>query len=342
MPSRRQGRSAAPPDRRGPLAALRGGPSGCDEPRQRAGDMDAAARGAGRARLRARAEAVSRPSRTVVGKIGFCSAVESGRRLWSWNTKPMWRLRTSVRARSWAVPRSCPSIERRPEVGCIRVPRMVGSVLSPDPEGPISAASSPAPRLRPRPLSACVGKAVGALGHVDGHPVGVACVARREGHRRHVAQAGADQTAHQRALRHERHRHEPAARAHRPHDADLGPPAGGREQQRRGHADDDGDHREGLEQVPGLRLGGEHAHQLRRLVRPGPRVEPGDGPDARGDGLGGVDVVELDLDPRQALRNPEQGPRGALDQIAVEVDDRGLEAGRDAVDGDLGSPARPG
>ncbi len=73
----------------------------------------------------------------------FSSAVSVGSRLKNWKTKPMCRRRSLVRAVSPIAVISCPAIQALPEVGRSRPARTFIRVDLPEPEGPITATSSP-------------------------------------------------------------------------------------------------------------------------------------------------------------------------------------------------------
>ena len=73
----------------------------------------------------------------------FSSAVSVGSRLKNWKTKPMWRRRSLVRAVSPIAVISWSPIQALPEVGRSRPARMCMRVDLPEPDGPITATSSP-------------------------------------------------------------------------------------------------------------------------------------------------------------------------------------------------------
>ena len=73
----------------------------------------------------------------------FSSAVSIGSRLKNWKMKPMWRRRSMVRAVSERPVTSVSPIQTSPAVGWSRPARMCMSVDLPEPEGPITATSSP-------------------------------------------------------------------------------------------------------------------------------------------------------------------------------------------------------
>src|SRR3954468_19524922 len=88
------------------------------------------------------------------GRTTFSSAVSIGSRLKNWNTKPMWRRRSIVSLRSSSVVISSPAIVTDPLVGLSSPARMCMSVDLPEPEGPITATSSPAATSSETPRSA--------------------------------------------------------------------------------------------------------------------------------------------------------------------------------------------
>ena len=84
----------------------------------------------------------------------FSSAVNIGRRLKNWKTKPMWRRRSLVRSESFSVVISVPAISTEPEVGLSSPARMCIKVDFPDPDGPITAVSRPRGTSTDTPRSA--------------------------------------------------------------------------------------------------------------------------------------------------------------------------------------------
>ena len=77
------------------------------------------------------------------GSATFSSAVSIGSRLKNWKTKPMCSRRSSVTSRSVSPETSLPPIETVPVVGSSSAARMCINVDLPDPEGPMTATSSP-------------------------------------------------------------------------------------------------------------------------------------------------------------------------------------------------------
>ena len=73
-------------------------------------------------------------------------SVSCGRRWCSWKTKPIRRLRNSAWALSERACGSTPSSATLPPLGGSSAPRMKRSVLFPEPDGPVTASSSPGPR----------------------------------------------------------------------------------------------------------------------------------------------------------------------------------------------------
>ncbi len=84
----------------------------------------------------------------------FSSAVSIGRRLKNWKTKPMWSRRRWVSFASLSLVISVPAIATVPVVGVSRPARMCMSVDFPEPDGPITATSSPVVTSRSTPRSA--------------------------------------------------------------------------------------------------------------------------------------------------------------------------------------------
>ncbi len=79
----------------------------------------------------------------VSGRTTFSSASSIGSRLKNWNTKPMCLRRSCVSCESLRFVISVPAIITVPEVGLSRPARMCISVDLPEPEGPMTATSSP-------------------------------------------------------------------------------------------------------------------------------------------------------------------------------------------------------
>jgi hypothetical protein len=73
----------------------------------------------------------------------FSSAVSIGSRLKNWKMKPMCSRRSLVSSLSPSFVMSVPSIDTDPVVGRSRPARMCMSVDLPEPEGPMTAVSSP-------------------------------------------------------------------------------------------------------------------------------------------------------------------------------------------------------
>ena len=84
----------------------------------------------------------------------FSSAVSIGRRLKNWKMKPMCLRRSFVSSLSpsWVI--SVPAIETDPDVGGSRPARMCIIVDLPDPDGPMTAVSSPRATSTEQPLRA--------------------------------------------------------------------------------------------------------------------------------------------------------------------------------------------
>ena len=92
-----------------------------------------------------------------------------GSRLNCWNTKPMWRLRTSASWSSSSRRTSCAgeAVARR-RSGTSRQPRMCIRVDLPDPDGPMMATNSPCvDRAATRPRRASTSSAPAAVGLAD-------------------------------------------------------------------------------------------------------------------------------------------------------------------------------
>ncbi len=77
------------------------------------------------------------------GSVTFSSAVSVGTRLKAWNTKPMWRRRSSVSCLSLMSASSSPPISTLPEVGRSRPASRCIRVDLPEPLGPITAVNCP-------------------------------------------------------------------------------------------------------------------------------------------------------------------------------------------------------
>ncbi len=88
------------------------------------------------------------------GRTTFSSALSIGRRLKNWKTKPMCSRRRSVSFASMSSVISVPAIETVPDVGLSRPARMCMSVDLPEPDGPMTATSSPERTVRSTPRSA--------------------------------------------------------------------------------------------------------------------------------------------------------------------------------------------
>ena len=73
----------------------------------------------------------------------FSSAVSIGSRLKNWKTKPMCSRRSIVMSRSLSEPSTCPAIHTLPLVGLSSAASRCISVDFPDPDGPMTATSSP-------------------------------------------------------------------------------------------------------------------------------------------------------------------------------------------------------
>ncbi len=88
------------------------------------------------------------------GSSTFSSAVSIGSRLKNWKMKPMWRRRSRVSSLSFISSICSPAITTSPAVGLSSPARMCISVDLPEPDGPITAVSSPAGTSSETPLSA--------------------------------------------------------------------------------------------------------------------------------------------------------------------------------------------
>ena len=84
----------------------------------------------------------------------FSSALSIGSRLKNWNTKPTWSRRSCVSLASSMRVMSSPAISTVPLVGLSRPAIVCMSVDLPDPEGPMTATSSPGRTLSETPRSA--------------------------------------------------------------------------------------------------------------------------------------------------------------------------------------------
>ena len=73
----------------------------------------------------------------------FSSAVSIGSRLKNWKTNPMCWRRSIVMSRSLSEPSTCPAIHTLPLVGLSSAASRCISVDFPDPDGPMTATSSP-------------------------------------------------------------------------------------------------------------------------------------------------------------------------------------------------------
>ena len=74
----------------------------------------------------------------------FSSAVSIGSRLKNWKMKPMCSRRSFVSCVSFSSPIAVPAIQTSPDVGRSSPARMCMSVDLPEPDGPMTAVSSPA------------------------------------------------------------------------------------------------------------------------------------------------------------------------------------------------------
>jgi hypothetical protein len=84
----------------------------------------------------------------------FSSAVSIGSRLKNWKMKPMCSRRIFVSSLSFSFVMSEPSMITFPEVGRSSPARMCIIVDLPEPDGPMTAVSSPRATPREQPLSA--------------------------------------------------------------------------------------------------------------------------------------------------------------------------------------------
>ena len=84
----------------------------------------------------------------------FSSAVSIGRRLKNWKTKPMCSRRSSVTSRSERLSTSWPAILIVPLVGLSSAASRCISVDLPEPDGPMTATSSPVRTLSETPRRA--------------------------------------------------------------------------------------------------------------------------------------------------------------------------------------------
>ncbi len=105
-------------------------------------------------RLATRALRAGVPSSSS-GSATFSAAVSPGRRLKSWNTKPMERRRSRALALRDILVSSCPQTQTSPLLGSSRLPAMVSRVDLPEPLGPMTATIAPASTRRSIPSSAC-------------------------------------------------------------------------------------------------------------------------------------------------------------------------------------------
>ena len=87
-------------------------------------------------------------------RLTLSTAVSVGIRLNCWKTKPKVRSRRSARAASPSAPRSWPSNRTVPSLARSSAPSSWSRVVFPEPLGPTSATSSPAPMSRSTPSSA--------------------------------------------------------------------------------------------------------------------------------------------------------------------------------------------
>ena len=85
----------------------------------------------------------------------FSSAVSIGRRLKNWKMKPMCSRRSFVSSLSPSFVMSVPAIETDPDVGRSSPARMCIMVDLPEPDGPMTAVSSPVPTSTEQPFRAC-------------------------------------------------------------------------------------------------------------------------------------------------------------------------------------------
>jgi hypothetical protein len=76
-------------------------------------------------------------------------------RLYDWNTKPRWRLRTSDNSSSSSSLVSSPRTRYTPDVGRSMQPSRLSSVDLPEPELPITAQYSPCRNVNEKSSSAC-------------------------------------------------------------------------------------------------------------------------------------------------------------------------------------------
>ena len=88
------------------------------------------------------------------GSSTFSAAVKTGMRLNAWKTKPMVRARCSVRLASGIANRSTPPSQTRPPSRSSRPDRQFSRVVFPEPDGPITATSSPAATSMSSPRNA--------------------------------------------------------------------------------------------------------------------------------------------------------------------------------------------
>jgi hypothetical protein len=82
---------------------------------------------------------------SACGSSTFSAAVSIGSRKNRWNTKPIWRSRSLLRAASDRLETSWPSKSSVPAVGLSTHPSIWSRVDLPHPDGPRMAACSPAP-----------------------------------------------------------------------------------------------------------------------------------------------------------------------------------------------------
>ena len=96
----------------------------------------------------------SRPWPYSRGSSTFARAVSRGRRLYTWNTNPIFLFLISASRFPPREPTSSPSSTYLPDVGTSRHPSIFISVDFPDPDGPMTAVSSPRRKDRLTPLRA--------------------------------------------------------------------------------------------------------------------------------------------------------------------------------------------
>src|SRR5690606_11098226 len=101
-----------------------------------------------------------RPLRMISGISAFSSTLKAEIRWWNWNTKSSDSLRIRVRVASSLLRVGRPCRESSPAVGTSSRPIRLSRVLLLDPDGPISAVSSPRPSRRLMSCSTLASSAV--------------------------------------------------------------------------------------------------------------------------------------------------------------------------------------